>query len=253
MTKSQIGADRRCAFGRERSSATWRAFALALVLVGTLSSCARPVQAPVPTPEAVGERPVDTRGASVFAIDSDASRVHILVYRGGTLARLGHNHVVTSRSVSGRAWLHPQFERSGFELSFPVESLIVDDPDARRAHGADFPPGISQKDIEGTRRNMLRPEVLNAQEFPTISVRSIDVKGALQSPSVMARITIKGVAREKPVPLTLTLEGARLKAKGELDVLQTEFGMKPFSIALGALEVQDRLHLEFEIVAERES
>ncbi len=40
--------------------------------------------------------------------------------------------------------------------------------------------------------------------------------------------------------------------RGELDLLQTQFGMKPFSIALGALEVQDRLHLEFTIEAERQ-
>lgn len=239
--------------GRERSSRPWRAYALALVLVVTLSSCARPVQSPAPTPEIVPQRPADTRGAQVFAVDPAASRVHILVYRGGTLARLGHNHVVTSRSLSGRAWIHPQFERSGFELSFPVESLIVDDAQDRRAHGGDFPSGISQKDIEGTRRNMLRPEVLHADEFPTISVRSAQVQGTLASPNVIARITIKGVARDIPVPLQLALEGARLKARGELDLLQTDFGMKPFSIALGALEVQDRLHLQFDIVARRES
>jgi hypothetical protein len=33
--------------------------------------------------------------------------------------------------------------------------------------------------------------------------------------------------------------------------LQTDFGIKPFSIGLGALEVQDRLHLKFVLVAQR--
>lgn len=226
--------------------------ACALALVGLLSSCARPVQPPASAPEVLLERPVDTRGAQIYSIDPDASVVHILVYRGGTFARLGHNHVVASRSLSGRAWIHPQFERSGFELSMPVASLIVDDPEDRRAHGEDFPLGLNEQDIEGTRRNMLRAEVLDAENFPTIDLRSVEVKGTLAAPAVMTRITIKGVARDIPVPLELELEGGRLKVRGELDLLQTQFGMKPFSIALGALEVQDRLHLEFTIEAERQ-
>ena len=41
-------------------------------------------------------------------------------------------------------------------------------------------------------------------------------------------------------------------ASGEFDVLQTDFGIKPFSVALGALEVQDRLHIKFRIVAAKQ-
>lgn len=231
----------------------WSCVALAFALVGVLTSCARPVRAPEPVPEAVPEPAVDTRGAQVYVIDPNGSRVHILVYRGGSLARLGHNHVVTSRSVSGRAWLHPTFERSGFQLSIPVESLIVDDPKEREAHGKDFPPGISQKDIEGTRNNMLGAQVLDAERHPKISLRSARVAGSVESPVVTARITIKGVSKDVPVPIELNADAKRLTAKGELDILQTAFGMKPFSVALGALEVQDRLHLEFEIVAERDA
>jgi polyisoprenoid-binding protein YceI len=226
---------------------------LALVFACLVASCARPVRAPGPIPSIPPEPAADTRGAQVYTVSSDASRLHILVYRGGKLARLGHNHVVTSRSISGRAWLHPEFERSGFELTVPVQSLIVDDPEDRRAHGADFPLGISQKDIEGTKRNMLRPEVLDGERYPTISIKCAEVKGTRDSPTVTARITIKEGTRDISVPVQIAIDGARLTATGEFDILQTDFGMKPFSVVLGALEVQDRLHLEFSIVAEKDS
>lgn len=230
----------------------WRKVTTGFALLGLLASCARPIQGPAPVPETV--RPaIDTRGAQVYTVDAAASHVYILVYRGGALARLGHNHVVTSRSVEGRAWLHPKFERSGFELTIPVESLIVDDPRDREAHGNDFPPGISQKDIEGTKRNMLRAEVLDAEQFPTISLRTARVSGSVESPVVTARITLKGVTKDVPIPVKLAVDAGRLTAKGALDILQTDFGIKPFSIALGALEVQDRLHLEFNIAARAES
>src|SRR5690606_40801097 len=142
------------------------------MLLSVLASCARPIRPPEALPELAPEPAADTRGAQVYTLDPTASKIHILVYRGGALARLGHNHVVTSRSVTGRAWLHPKFERSGFELTIPVESLIVDDPGDRKAHGEEFPPGVSQKDIEGTKRNMLKADVLDAERYSTISLRA---------------------------------------------------------------------------------
>lgn len=222
-----------------------------LALVCLIASCAKPTRAPPPREQVPALEAVDTRGADMYAVSSQASELHILVYRGGTLARLGHNHVVSSVSIEGRVWLHPQFERSGFELTVPVQSLVVDDPEARQAQGEDFPPGIAPKDIEGTRKNMLGPEVLEAERYPTVTLRSAKVSGSLEAPRITARITIKGVSRDLDVPVQIAVEDSTLNARGAFDILQTQFGMTPFSIALGALAVQDRLRVEFDIVAMR--
>ena len=219
-----------------------------------LAACPRPVRppAPVPTvPPTPAPTAPDTRGAAVYEVDARSSQLSILVFRGGKLSRLGHNHVMTSHDVHGRAWVHPEFARSGFELSFPVAKLVVDDPEARRAAGSDFPPEIPQSDKDGTRRNMLKPEVLDGERYSEVKVASAKVGGTLQAPQVTARITIKDASREVQVPVKLAVEGAKLTASGEFDILQTEFGIKPFSVALGALEVQDKLHIKFAITAEK--
>jgi hypothetical protein len=219
-----------------------------------LAACPRPVRPPAPTPT-VPPTPTpsapDTRGAAVYEVDSRASQLSILVFRGGKLSRLGHNHVVTSHHVSGRVWLHPEFPRSGFELSFPVAQLVVDDPQARRAAGGDFPPDIPQSDKDGTGKNMLKPELLDGERYPEVKLRSAKVGGTLQAPQVTARITIKDASRDVQTPVKIAVADGKLTASGELDILQTEFGIKPFSVALGALEVQDKLHVEFTIVAEK--
>jgi polyisoprenoid-binding protein YceI len=223
-----------------------------------LAACPRPVRPPPPTPteppaptqpQAPGAP--DTRGATVYDVSPQGSQLAIYVFRGGRFSRLGHNHVMTSQNLTGRVWVHPDFARSGFELSFPVAQLVVDDPDARRAAGSDFPPDIPQADKDGTRKNMLKPEVLDGEHYPQVKLRSAKVGGTFEAPQVTAHITIKETSRDVEVPLTIEAAGAKLTASGEFDVLQTEFGMKPFSVALGALEVQDKLHIKFTVVAEK--
>ena len=96
---------------------------------------------------------------------------------------------------------------------------------------------------------MLRAEVLDADAHPTIKLQSVRVGGSAPELQITTRITIKGVARDVLVPATVAMEGNQLRASGEFDIRQTDFGIKPFSIGLGALEVQDRLHIVFSVVA----
>jgi hypothetical protein len=223
---------------------------LALSLL--LAACPRGTRPPVEPTSGVPPLPTaDLSGAVVYAVHAAESTVDILVFRGGTLARLGHNHVMTSRALQGRVWIHPTLARSGFELSFPVNELVVDDPAARRRAGSEFPPEIPQADKDGTRRNMLRAEVLDGEKFATVKLQSVKVSGTLQAPAITTRITIKEVSRDIDVPAMVTIEGTRVSAQGEFDIEQTAFGIKPFSIGMGALEVQNRLHIKFRIVAHR--
>lgn len=225
---------------------------LSLVSVSLLlAACPRPVKPPAPAPSVPPAPALDMRGAAVYDVRPQDSEVHILVYRGGTLSRLGHNHVLSSKALSGRIGIQPQFEKSVFELAFPVRELIIDDPQDRRAAGGDFPPDVPQADKDGTRKNMLKPEVLDGERFPIIKLVSTKVAGTQEAPRITARITIKEASRDVEVPVKLLIEAGRLTATGEFDVLQTDFGIKPFSVVLGALEVQDRLHVKFRVVAEK--
>lgn len=187
----------------------------------------------------------------MYAVSAADSSVSILVYRGGALARLGHNHVMTSQSVRGRVWTHPTLARSGFELGFPVDALIVDDPQARIRAGSEFPGDIPQSDRDGTRKNMLGAEVLDAEHFPTVKLQSVGVSGTPHSPMIRTRITIKNVSRDIEMPVRVEVTEARLTAAGEFEIAQTDFGIEPFSVGLGALTVQDTLRIRFSIVALR--
>jgi hypothetical protein len=220
--------------------------------VALLTACAQPHRS---APEEAGRAasaaaPSIAADAEVFRVVPAQSELHILVFRGGALGRFGHNHVIAARELSGLAWRGGE-SWSGFELTANVSALEVDAPELRAAYGAEFATRLTQQQIEGTRRNMLSEKVLDAARFPRISLRSSRIEGARESPRVWALVTVKDVTRELELPLTLESEPARVIASGALDLKQTDFGITPFTAALGALEVQDVLHLEYRIVAER--
>ena len=196
-------------------------------------------------------RPADSHGAMVYDIVAARSELHVLVYRGGPLARLGHNHVVSCANIAGTVWMAEPLDHSGFEIIVPVKDLIVDDPQSRRTEGEQFASTVPADAREGTYRNLLKPEVLDGMHYPAITLRSVSISGGREAFSVMAAVTIKNATREIPVATTVHYEHDTLLASGEFDLKQSDFGIAPFSIGLGALQVQDVLHIKFKLLAAR--
>lgn len=224
---------------------------MCLLLAGLLSSCT-PALKPVPAapPAAVSaDYPADLQGAQLYRIAPAQSTLHILVYRGGAMANLGHNHVISSSALSGHVWLHDSLTRSGFNIRLPVNDLIVDDLKARTTEGAEFVSVVSDAARVGTRANMLKPEQLDGERYPVIHLRSLGITGARAQPQVRVQITIKGQTRELTVPAQLSTSEHSLRVTGQLQIRQTEFGIAPYSVGLGALQVQDQLTIKFELVA----
>ncbi len=219
---------------------------LNVCLLATLSACQRTVQ-----PTATEQTPAAAHDGERYGIDPRASRVYVHVYRAGALARLGHNHVISTQALQGSVWLQPTIQRSSFDITVPVTALIVDEETARRTAGADFAAPINAADREATQRNMLREEVLDAARFPLVRVSSVRIDGALPQLEIVARVTVRDVAREMRIPTTVQIDRETVTARGAFDILQTDFGIKPFSVALGALTVQDQLHIRFELTATR--
>jgi polyisoprenoid-binding protein YceI len=207
-----------------------------------------PAAAPSASPAAPPGFPNDdyrvaaSRGDAVYRIDPARSRVIIEVRRAGALARFGHDHVVSGHDVQG--YVAPEGRRA--DLYLPLDRLVVDDPAMRADAGFDTRP--SEADIAGTRANMLE-RVLEARRFPWLLVQ---VRAAALDASTMAvSITLHGTTRALQVPVQLSREGAEIAASGRFEVRQSDFGITPFSILGGAIQVEDRLALRFALRARR--
>jgi len=170
------------------------------------------------------------------------------VYRAGPLANLGHNHVVVNRGVTGLVQVGSTISSSSFSLKVPVESFEVDDPEARREEGSDFPGDVPADAKSGTRRNMLGAAVLNAAEFPVITVTSVTLSGTPDALSAELTVSVAGHETTITAPCTLQGDEHRLTAAGSMELRQTAVGLAPYSLLHGALQVEDAMQVKFSIV-----
>jgi hypothetical protein len=235
--------------GKRLSAAAAPAYPCILLLA--LMACAAPPlppQSPLPVSQATLAWPAQlpaawyraaaARGETVLHIDAAASLVEIEVRRGGTMARLGHDHIIASRNVRGL--VAPQTGRA--DLYVALDSLIVDEPALRKVAGLLTEP--SPEAIAGTRRNML-DKVLETERFPFAYIHVQQLEDSL----LQVELTLHGVTRSWNIPAQLKKTAHGIVVSGKLQLLQSEFGITPFSVLGGALQVQDGLTLRFNLYA----
>jgi hypothetical protein len=136
-----------------------------------------------------------------------------------------------------------------FDIGFPVGELTVDEPALRAAAGPDFAPGVPESARAGTRDNLLSEALLDAAHHPVIRLRATDVRAAGDAYDVGVEVILKGSSYALHVPVTVQREDGSIVASGEFPLRQTQLGLEPFTVALGALVVLDDMRVRFEIVA----
>lgn len=187
-----------------------------------------------------------------FDVATRESLLTILAFRGGTLSKFGHNHVIASHDVRGTFYVPDDISHSTFELHIPVGQLTIDEPDLRAKEGPDFPKDVPESAKEGTRRNMLSEALLNGAQYDEITLASQHID-TTTTPGPQARadvqVTIRGQTHTISVPVTYSLSGDRLTADGDLPLRQSDLGLTPFTAALGALAVQDEMRVRFHFAA----
>ncbi|MGB5081697.1 MAG: YceI family protein [Burkholderiales bacterium] len=225
------------------------AAALAALLAGCalLLPEAPPPIAPAGAPAGFPEgyyRQVLARGKPVFRVDPAGSLVAIEVRRSGSLARLGHDHLVASREVEG--YLAPDEGRA--DLYVALAHLTVDEPALRAEAGFDTQPAAS--DIEGTRANMLG-KVLETEKYPFALIRVRGVDASRGDTMLAVEIALHGVTRALRAPAKIDADAGGLSVSGSLSFDQTDFGITPYSLLGGAVAVRNRVDLRFRIRASR--
>lgn len=191
----------------------------------------------LPAPAALGQT---TPGRSqpdsaVFRL-SPGSVLEVHAGKSGLLSGLGHEHRIRAHAFSGTVVYFPgDVSRSRVTVTVLTDSLRV----VPEADSADIP--------EITRT--MREKTLSVDSFPDIRFASGSVVPRAALLHVTGDLTMVGRTRPVSVDMTLEVEGDTLRAEGGFAVKQTDFGIKPFSKALGMVKVKNEVRFELRVVA----
>jgi hypothetical protein len=200
-------------------------------------------------PPEAASHPNELTGAGVFRIDSGRSEVRLLVYRAGPMARLGHNHVIVNHRVGGWVKFGGNASDSSFFLDVPVADFVVDDARLRGEEGADFSDPVPDDAKVATLRNMLSAALLDGAHFPSVTLASVAVAQTKEILTATLAVSVAGHVSRIAVPFRLEITDGRLCASGTTTVAQSAVGLTPFSVMLGALQVQDEFTVKFKLIA----
>jgi hypothetical protein len=210
-------------------------------------TAATPSAAPV---EGAGGSWSQTRaGAALYEIDAAHSLLRLLVYRGGAMAAVGHDHVIQNRALAG--WVDPAAAdtQAVFYLEIPDGEFSVDEVAARAEEGPDFAEEVSADAKAGTRHNMLSAALLDAAAHPVIAIRGSELRGTGTHYQATVQIAIAGHLSTQRIFFDATRSADLLTATAEFPLRQSALGLTPFSVMLGALRVEDEIRVKLRLVA----
>ena len=171
--------------------------------------------------------------SGTYNIGPDNARLLVHTYREGMAAKLGHDLVIEVTRWSAT------IDVDGDNLSRSSGKATVDARSFKVVSGTGGMKPLSEGDKDDILKNL--DKTLKTDKFPEISFSATRVNAMGDKVTVEGDLTITGNTR--PARMEISLGGAQ--ATGKMTVVQTDFGVKPYS-KLGAIKVRDAIDITFE-------
>ncbi len=168
---------------------------------------------------------------SQHAIDVQHSVLTVRAFKSGLFSGFAHDH----------------------EISAPVSSGFIDDSTPGKV---DFKVDVSRMKVldpklepdkrAEVQQTMLSDSVLDSRRYPEIHFTSKQVRGDGDNHWIVnGNLTLHGESH----PVTAEVSRAKGHYTGSATLSQSQFGIKPISIAGGTIKVKDQIKIEFDVVA----
>ena len=170
-----------------------------------------------------------------YAVGPESGRLLVKTSRTGLGARAGHDLTIEVTRWRGTV---------GIDAANPANCSVslaadIDSFEVREGTGGIKPlTDADRADI----KNTLCTKVLNAARHPSIVFESAQVSGTPESFRIDGDLTIMGVTQSATV--TGGVRGDRVQ--GMAVVVQSRWGIKPYSAFLGALKLRDEVEIHFD-------
>lgn len=187
--------------------------------------------------------------ARTWQVDTSRSHVTVHVSRAGLLSAALHDHYFVAERWNGSVTFDPQSpERVAGQLTFAADSL--------RDHQRELSPN----DVRTVETQTRSATILDAARFPEIrfvaqritgvdpSTATAGASGSLRG-TVVGTLTLHGQTRNIQAPVQVEWSTGEIRARGQVAFRQSDYGIRPFSRALGSIAVLDVVHVDFDLQA----
>jgi polyisoprenoid-binding protein YceI len=177
-----------------------------------------------------------------YRLDPGASLVTVRVGKAGLFSFAGHEHRVRAPDFGGTVVADPDdLAASSIWVRFEAAGLEVS------------PEGEPAGDPPKVQAVMLGPRVLDTARYAAIRFCSSAVAGRRTGDGhfeleVQGELTLHGAVRPLRAEVRVTLAGPTLTAEGSVVLRQSDWGIKPVSVA-GVVKVKDEVHVDYRLVA----
>ena len=172
-----------------------------------------------------------------FRLGSDTGRVAIKTGRAGLAARAGHDLTLEVTRWSAQVEV-PAEEDGGVTAAQVTAELDLGSLEVREGTGGAKPLS------DGDRRDIKKQMSAILGDATATFTSSRIIRSGSSGGAIEGTLTLNG--KSQPVRLQVT-EPAPGRYRGSGTVLQSAFGIKPYSGFFGALKLRDEVVVEFEV------
>jgi polyisoprenoid-binding protein YceI len=173
--------------------------------------------------------------AGAYRLGPESGRLLVHTTRTGLGAKAGHDLTIEVTHWHGHATVDP---------ADPANSSVTVEVDAASFEVREATGGVKPlTEADRAEINKTLKEILHTAQHPTIAFQSTRVDGSAGSFTVDGELTIMGVTR----PVTVQGRVTDGRVVGEATVVQSRWGIRPYSALFGALKLSDEVTVAFDV------
>jgi polyisoprenoid-binding protein YceI len=173
-----------------------------------------------------------------YPLGPDNGRIVIRTFRDGLAAQAGHDLIIDVTRWSGEITVNDDKTLASVQARIDMTSWVV-----REGSGGLKPlTDADRRDITATARRLLSVDRHRDAEFVATRFHQTDGEGG----SMDGTLTLRGLARPLQLRFAQISPG---RYRGTGTVVQSAYGIKPYTAFLGALRVRDAVDVEVEVAA----
>lgn len=170
-----------------------------------------------------------------WSLDGQNGELHILTGVTGRAAKMGH------RLTMGMGSWRASVDWSGGAPTHAELTVDVDSLEVLKGEGGVTPLGGTEKGV--ARSNALKS--LDAKKFSEIRFTSDDIAKTDTGYRMTGTVQIHGTSRPQVVDVKTDHNGDVWELATQVKLIQTDFGVKPISLLMGAMKVVDEVTIDF--------